>query len=128
MPTYEYECTKCGHTFELVQSFSDKPRSRCPLCRGRVRKVIHAAGIIFKGDGWYATDSRSSDEKTKFKKDGKSTEKPEAGGKESPEKAPVEKSADDQASKDVTAKEKTAAKPSAKPSAKPPAAKDSKSD
>ena len=124
MPTYEYECTKCGHTFELVQSFSDKPRSRCPVCRGRLRKVIHAAGIIFKGDGWYATDSRSSDEQTKFKNEGKSTEKPEAGGKKSPEKVPAEKSADDQGSKDVPAKEKKVAKSSPKS----PAAKDSKAD
>ncbi len=123
MPTYEYECTKCDHTFELVQSFSDKPRSRCPVCRGRVRKVIHPAGIIFKGDGWYATDSRSSDEKSRFKDDGKPSEKPDAGGKEAADKPAAEKSTDDKPSKDAPVKEKAAAKAGTKA----PATKDAKS-
>jgi len=58
MPTYEYECQKCGHGFELFQSISDKPRSRCPKCRGKVRRLISGgAGIAFKGSGYYVTDS-----------------------------------------------------------------------
>ena len=78
MPTYEYECTNCGHTFEIIQSFSDKPRSRCSECRGKLRKLFHPAGIIFRGSGWYATDSRASTEKDRFKSDGKKSE-PETG-------------------------------------------------
>jgi len=59
MPTYEYECTKCGHTFELVQSIHDTPRRRCPECRGKVRRLIGTGvGIAFKGSGFYVTDSR----------------------------------------------------------------------
>ena len=58
MPTYEYQCKTCGHHFERVQRFSDAPVSDCPECGGQVRRVIHPAGVIFKGSGWYITDSR----------------------------------------------------------------------
>ena len=71
MPTYEYECTACGHRFEIFQKFSDKPKTRCPVCQSKLRKVYHAAGVIFKGEGWYATDSRASSEKSKFASDKK---------------------------------------------------------
>lgn len=60
MPTYEYECDSCGHRFEKVQSFSEKPLRECPVCEGPVRKVFYPVGIIFKGSGWYVTDSRQS--------------------------------------------------------------------
>lgn len=61
MPTYEYECTKCGHEFEVEQSMTDKPRSRCPECRGKVKRLISGgAGISFKGSGYYVNDSRKS--------------------------------------------------------------------
>ncbi len=60
MPTYEYECERCGHTFEAFQSMTDKPLRTCPECGGPVRRLIGAgAGIIFKGSGFYATDYRS---------------------------------------------------------------------
>jgi putative FmdB family regulatory protein len=59
MPTYEYVCTKCGEGLEAVQSFSDPPLTRCPACKGKLRKVFSAAGIVFKGSGFYKTDSRS---------------------------------------------------------------------
>ena len=59
MPTYEYECTKCAHNFELEQSMTDKPRSRCPECRGKVQRLISGGmGISFKGSGYYVNDSR----------------------------------------------------------------------
>jgi putative FmdB family regulatory protein len=59
MPTYEYECTKCGHTFEAVQSIKDKPLSRCPECKSAVRRVIFGGlGVIFKGSGYYSTDNK----------------------------------------------------------------------
>jgi putative FmdB family regulatory protein len=59
MPTYEYVCTKCGEGLEAVQSFNDPPLTKCPKCKGKLRKVFSAAGIVFKGSGFYKTDSRS---------------------------------------------------------------------
>lgn len=59
MPTYEYECTKCGHVFEEFQSIQAPPRKRCPQCRGKVERLISGgAGILFRGSGFYVTDSR----------------------------------------------------------------------
>ncbi|WBB65128.1 FmdB family zinc ribbon protein [Micromonospora sp. WMMD812] len=60
MPTYQYACTACGHQLEAVQSFSDAPLTECPACEGRLRKVFNSVGIVFKGSGFYRTDSRSS--------------------------------------------------------------------
>lgn len=59
MPLYEYECQKCGLRFERRQSFSDEPVRTCPDCGGAVERLIQPAGIIFKGSGFYVTDSRS---------------------------------------------------------------------
>ncbi|BCL15515.1 FmdB family zinc ribbon protein [Micromonospora sagamiensis] len=60
MPTYQYACTACGHQLEAVQSFSDEPLTECPACTGRLRKLFNSVGIVFKGSGFYRTDSRSS--------------------------------------------------------------------
>ncbi|MEW2357951.1 FmdB family zinc ribbon protein [Spirillospora sp. NPDC029432] len=60
MPTYQYVCTECGEPLEVVQKFSDDTLTECPACSGRLRKVFSAAGIIFKGSGFYRTDSRGS--------------------------------------------------------------------
>ncbi|HLF03403.1 MAG TPA: FmdB family zinc ribbon protein [Anaerolineales bacterium] len=61
MPLYTYECSNCGVQFERLQKFADKPIKRCPECnKNAVKRVIQPAGIIFKGSGWYKTDSRSS--------------------------------------------------------------------
>ena len=59
MPTYEYECTSCGQHIEVFQRFSEDPLTTCGNCGGVLRKVFHPAGIVFKGSGFYATDSRS---------------------------------------------------------------------
>ena len=59
MPTYQYRCTTCDHRFEAVQSFSDASLTTCPACSGALRKVFTAVGIVFKGSGFYRTDSRS---------------------------------------------------------------------
>lgn len=59
MPTYEYQCKDCGERLEVFQKFSDKPLSVHPECGGTLRRVFHASGIVFKGSGYYATDSRS---------------------------------------------------------------------
>ena len=58
MPIYEYVCNDCGYAFERMQSFSDDPLTTCPECQGTVRRVITSVGVIFKGSGWYITDSR----------------------------------------------------------------------
>ena len=60
MPTYQYACTECDHAFEQVQSFSDASLTECPQCQGRLRKVYNAVGVVFKGSGFYRTDSRSA--------------------------------------------------------------------
>lgn len=60
MPTYQYLCTACGHAFEQVQSFSDDALTVCPECTGRLRKVFNSVGVVFKGSGFYKTDSRST--------------------------------------------------------------------
>ena len=58
MPTYQYACTECGHGFEAVQSFTDAALTECPQCTGRLRTVFNSVGIVFKGSGFYRTDSR----------------------------------------------------------------------
>ena len=58
MPTYEYACRSCGSHIEVYQRFSDPPLTECGVCGGPLRKVFHPAGILFKGSGFYATDSR----------------------------------------------------------------------
>src|SRR5215468_3167629 len=60
VPTYQYACTACGHELEAVQAFSDDPLTVCPACEGRLRKVFSAVGIVFKGSGFYRTDSRKA--------------------------------------------------------------------
>jgi putative FmdB family regulatory protein len=59
MPTYEYVCQSCGTHVEVYQRFSDEPLTECGVCGGPLRKVFHPAGILFKGPGFYSTDSRS---------------------------------------------------------------------
>ena len=59
MPTYQYACTECGEQLERVQKFSDDPLTVCPNCSGRLRKVFSPVGIVFKGSGFYRTDSRA---------------------------------------------------------------------
>jgi len=60
VPTYQYACTECGHQLEAVQSFSDAPLTECPACQGRLRKLFNSVGIVFKGSGFYRTDSRNT--------------------------------------------------------------------
>ena len=68
MPTYEYRCTKCGQHVEAVQSFTDDPLTECGVCGGELRKVFAPVGIVFKGSGFYKTDSRSSSSRSPGKK------------------------------------------------------------
>ena len=60
MPTYVYGCDTCGHRFEKFQKFQDAPLTECSECGASVRRIFQPAGIVFKGSGWYSTDSRST--------------------------------------------------------------------
>jgi len=60
VPTYQYQCTACGEAFEIHQSFSDATLTECPECKGQLRKLFNAVGVVFKGSGFYRTDSRST--------------------------------------------------------------------
>jgi putative FmdB family regulatory protein len=85
MPTYEYACTKCGNRIEVLQRIDEEAPTLCERCGGALRKVFHPAGIVFKGSGFYATDSRKKaaaspdggkapDTKKKEKKEPKASE------------------------------------------------------
>lgn len=102
MPTYQYACTACEHRLEAVQSFADDPLTQCPVCEGRLRKLFGSVGIVFKGSGFYRTDSRavangngsSSDKPGKAEKGEKAakkdaTDSPSPSDKKPDTKAPV---------------------------------------
>ena len=76
MPTYQYACTECGEQLEAVQSFSDPSLTECPACGGQLRKVFSAVGVVFKGSGFYKTDSRA-----KGSSEGKKTDTPKSDTK-----------------------------------------------
>jgi putative FmdB family regulatory protein len=76
MPTYQYQCTKCDLVFEKVQSFNDEPWKDCIECKSPVRKLFNNVGVVFKGSGFYKTDSRKKPE-SKTKSESKSEPKPE---------------------------------------------------
>ena len=68
MPTYHYRCSSCGHAFDQFQKFAEDPLTVCPQCEGSIKRVLQPVGVVFKGSGWYITDSRES------KSNGKSPE------------------------------------------------------
>src|SRR5881227_2982278 len=99
VPIYSYTCTACNDVVEKRQSFTDPPLTTCEECGGTLRKIIHPVGIVFKGSGWYVTDSRSSKAST----NGPSTSTDsESSSKDS--------SAKESSSKDSSAKESGGAK------------------
>ena len=73
MPTYEYECSGCGRTFEVRQRISEVPLERCPHCGGVVRRVLSPAPFILKGSGWHVTDYPSESRKKGLSEETKST-------------------------------------------------------
>ena len=90
MPTYSYACTACEHHFDTVQRFTDPSLTDCPVCAGRLRKLFSPVGIVFKGSGFYRTDSRSSSsdkpdsdkpDSDKPKSDKPKSDKPSSNGK-----------------------------------------------
>ena len=83
MPTYEYRCTECGAELEVTQKFSDPALTVCPTCAGPLRKVFKAVGVVFKGSGFYRTDSRNGNGRSEGasvgSKDGKASESAASG-------------------------------------------------
>ncbi len=79
MPTYQYRCTACGEELEAVQKFTDAALTECPSCAGDLRKIFSAVGVVFKGSGFYATDSRKPDPRTTASTTSGSSGKDKAG-------------------------------------------------
>jgi len=84
VPTYQYACTECNHRFEAVQAFTDDSLTTCPVCGGQLRKVYGSVGVVFKGSGFYRTDSRAA--ATSTAPSNGSGDKP-AGGEKSGDKS-----------------------------------------
>ena len=76
MPTYSYACTECGNRFDVVQAFTDDALTTCDQCSGRLRKLFNSVGVVFKGSGFYRTDSRES---TKSPSNGSATSSSSSG-------------------------------------------------
>ena|SRR6478609_925732 len=89
MPTYVYRCSACGHEFEQFQKMADDPLTICPECGGEIHRVIHPVGVVFKGSGWYITDSRKKDADSKAAKSNGA-----AKGKDKDSKEPATSGAD----------------------------------
>jgi putative FmdB family regulatory protein len=100
VPTYQYTCTDCGEPVEAVQKFTDDPLSVCATCGGRLRKVFSPVGIVFKGSGFYRTDSRNGSSSSTAAKDKQPGESSSANGATSDK--PADKKSGDKSDK-VTA-------------------------
>lgn len=72
MPTYSYACTECDDRFDVVQAFTDDALTTCEKCDGRLRKLFNSVGVVFKGSGFYRTDSREDRKKSKSSSNGSS--------------------------------------------------------
>jgi putative FmdB family regulatory protein len=120
MPTYSYECQACGTKFDQYQKFEDKPITKCPNCkRNKVRRVFTPASIVFKGSGWYKTDSRTKS--TSTARGEKSDDKPaEKTGEKAADSAPAAEKSSENGSRDGESK--------AKPKKEAAPAKSAKSD
>lgn len=102
MPIYDYHCDHCGHSFSQVQSYKDQPLEKCPSCAKKPRRLISPSAVVFKGSGWYKTDSRpaeKSETKSETKSEGKAETKSEtkadakSEGKSDAKAKPADKSA-----------------------------------
>ena len=109
MPTYQYACRDCDHSFEAAQSFSDDSLTVCPACQGRLRKVFNAVGVVFKGSGFYRTDSRSDAKAAATKSDSAKSDAPTTSSSDSSE------SSGGSAKSDSNGSAKSDSKPAAKP-------------
>ena len=102
MPLYEYQCKKCGHIFEKIVKFSDKPIKKCPECGGVVEQTISAPAVQFKGSGWYVTDYAKKSQSSSSSSDGGKEAKDSKESKDSKDSKKDEKKSD--SSKERTSK------------------------
>ena len=87
MPTYSYACTECDNRFDAVQAFTDDALTSCPQCSGRLRKLFNSVGVVFKGSGFYRTDSREAGKSSKGGGESPSSEKAGSSTSSAPEKS-----------------------------------------
>ncbi|HXL77730.1 MAG TPA: FmdB family zinc ribbon protein [Candidatus Eisenbacteria bacterium] len=103
MPTYGYRCSNCGHEFEIQQKITDQPLKACPMCQGKLAKILYPVGISFKGSGFYTTDYKGSGKssdgssgdvaaKAGGGSESKSESKPESKSESKPDQPSVSKS------------------------------------
>jgi len=111
MPTYEYQCKSCGTHHDVVQKFGDDPLTECPSCGGPLRKVFGAVGVVFKGSGFYKTDSRTASKKSEKADKPEKTEKSDTKVSAASDKA-SSGSSDSSGSKSSDASSKSGAKTS----------------
>src|SRR5205807_7992479 len=102
MPLYEYLCKKCGHVFEKIVKFSDRPIKKCPECGGAVEQTISAPAVQFKGSGWYVTDYAKKSQSSSSSSDGGKEAKDSKESKDSKDSKKDEKKSD--TSKESTSK------------------------
>jgi putative FmdB family regulatory protein len=86
VPTYQYACTECDNAFEQFQSFTDDALTECPKCEGRLRKIFNAVGVVFKGSGFYRTDSRTDGKSASSTSTAKSSDDSSSSSTSKPEK------------------------------------------
>ncbi|MFC4854089.1 FmdB family zinc ribbon protein [Actinophytocola glycyrrhizae] len=106
MPTYQYACTACDHRFDAVQSFSDASLTECPECAGKLRKLYGSVGVVFKGSGFYRTDSRSESKAAATADKSSSSDKP------SSDKSADKSSSDKSSTSTTTSSDKSSSAPS----------------
>ena len=114
MPTYEYRCSDCGHQFETHRRIDEEPLTVCERCGGRLRKVFHPAGIVFKGSGFYATDSRTKRTGSKEGVEAKKSDSKSDGSSGSTKSDPKPDSKGDGGSKEAASSSKSDSKSESK--------------
>jgi putative FmdB family regulatory protein len=103
VPTYSYVCTECGDRFDKVQAFTDDALTTCEKCSGRLRKLFNSVGVVFKGSGFYRTDSREAGKKSNGSSSESSDSKPSSGSSESKTTSSSDKSSSNSAAATATA-------------------------
>jgi putative FmdB family regulatory protein len=111
VPRYQYACTECDEQLEVHQSFTDDALTVCPACQGRLRKVFNAVGVVFKGSGFYKTDSRQSAASANGSKDGSGKE---GSGKDGSGSSGSESSTSDKGSSEKSSSDKGSSSPGEK--------------